>query len=88
MKLFSQMFFCVLIGVAIGSALQYSERQRQMVEVVIERVVTSQEDQSMRFADTPPPYTILAYRSPEQRWTVPGIAGEVRDVVWAVPPQR
>ena len=88
MKLFGQMFFCVLIGIIIGAAFQYSERQRQLVEVSIERVVTSPEDHAMRFADLETPYTVLVYRPPQQRWAVPGIAGEVGDVVYGLPPQR
>lgn len=88
MKLFGQMFFCLLIGIVIGVAARHSDEQRQMVEVSIERVVTSPEEHTMRFSDMPLPYTVFVYRPPQQRWAVPGIAGDVNQQTWAIPPSN
>lgn len=88
MKLFAQMLFCVLLGIVIGVAARHSDRQQRMVEVSIERVVTSPEDHTMRFADMPVPYTVFVYRPPQQRWAVPGIAGDVNQQTWAIPPHN
>lgn len=86
MKLFAYMSFCLCFGIVIGVAFRQSDQSRKMVEVCVERIVTTPEDHTMRFHDLPVPYTVLVYRPPQKRWAVPGVVGELNSPLWAVPP--
>ena len=88
MKLFSQMLLCVFVGLSIGSSISWQRYRSELLEVRVIRVVTTREDSSMRFADNPLPHTIVEYRPPIRQWAIPGVAGDVGDVIYELPPQN
>jgi hypothetical protein len=86
MKLFAQMLLCVFVGLSIGSAISWQRYRSELLEVRILRVVTSCKDSSMRFADKSMPHTVVEFRPAIKQWAVPGIAGDVGDVIYELPP--
>ena len=88
MKLFLQMLACVLFGTTIGALASWSDHQLKLIEVKVIRVVKTREESSMRFANAALPHTIVEYRPPIKQFAVPGIAGEVGEVIYELPPQN
>ena len=86
MKLFAQMLLCVFVGFAISSSISLHRYRSELLEVRVIRVVTTREDSSMRFAGNPIPHTIVEYRPPIKQWAIPGVAGEVGDIIYELPP--
>lgn len=86
MKLFAKMLLCVFVGLLIGSAISWQQYQSELLEVRVIRVVTNREDSSMRFTNNALPHTIVEYRPPIKQWAVPGIAGDVGEVIYELPP--
>ena len=87
MKLFAQMLLCVFVGLSLGSAISWQRYRSELLEVRILRVVKTREESSMRFADHSLPHTIVEYRPPIRQFAVPGIAGEVGEIIYELPPQ-
>lgn len=88
MKLFAQMLACVFVGLSIGSAISWNRYRSELVEVKVIRVVKTRDDLSMRFADNPLPHTVVEYRPPIRQWAVPGVAGEVGEIIYELPPAQ
>lgn len=86
MKLFAQMLLCVLVGVSLGSAISWERHRSKLLEVRVIRVVESRNQSSMRFSSDSVPHTIVEFRPPIKQWAVPGIAGNVGDVLFELPP--
>lgn len=86
MKLFAQMLLCVFVGLSIGSAVSWQRYRSELLEVKVIRVVRNRDESSMRFANTSLPHTIVEYRPPVKQWAVPGISGEVGEVIYELPP--
>jgi len=86
MKLFAQMLACVFVGVSLGSAISWERHRSKLLEVRVIRVVQSRDQSSMRFVETSLPHTIVEFRPPIKQWAVPGIAGNVGDVLFELPP--
>jgi hypothetical protein len=86
MKMFLQMLICVFFGVTIGVLSSWSDHQSKLIEVRVIRVVKTREDSSMRFVNNLLPHTIVEYRPPIKQFAVPGIAGEVGEVIYELPP--
>lgn len=86
MKLFLQMLSCVLFGTTIGLLTSWSNHQSRLIEVRVIRVVKTRDESSMRFANNSLPHTIVEYRPPIKQFAVPGIAGEVGEVIYELPP--
>ena len=82
------MLLCVFVGLSIGSSISWQRYRSELLEVRVIRVVTTREDSSMRFADNPLPHTIVEYRPPIRQWAIPGVAGDVGDVIYELPPQN
>ena len=88
MKLFAQMLLCVFVGLSIGSAISWQRYTSELIEVKVIRVVTTRDDSSMRFANNSLPHTIVEYRPPIKQFAIPGIAGEVGEVIYELPPEN
>jgi hypothetical protein len=86
MKLFAQMLLCVLVGLSIGSAISWERHRSELVEVKVIRVVKNREESTIRFANNSLPHTVVEYRYMRQ-WAVPGIAGEVGEAIYELPPE-
>ena len=86
MKLFAQMLACVFVGLSIGSAISWQRYRSELVEVKVVRVVTKREESTIRFANESLPHTVVEYRYFRQ-WSVPGIAGDVGEVIYELPPK-
>lgn len=82
------MLLCVFVGLSIGSAISWQRHRSELLEVRIIRVVTTRDDAAMRFADNPLPHTIVEYRPPIRQWAIPGVAGEVGEVIYETPPKQ
>ena len=80
------MMLCVFVGVSIGSSISWQRHRSELIEVRIIRVVKNREESSMRFADKSLPYTIVEHRPPIKQFAIPGIAGEVGDIIFELPP--
>jgi hypothetical protein len=87
MKLFAQMLLCVIVGLSIGSSISWQQYRSELIEVRVVRVVKTREDSTMRFADNPVPHTVVEYRPPVMQFAIPGIAGDVGDVIYELPPK-
>lgn len=87
MKLFAQMLACVFVGLSIGSAISWNRYRSELVEVKVIRVVKTREDLTMRFENNSLPHTVVEYRYMRQ-WAVPGVAGEVGDIIYELPPAQ
>jgi hypothetical protein len=87
MKLFSQMLACVFVGLSIGTAISWQRYTSELIEVKVIRVVKTRDESSMRFTDNSLPHTIVEYRPPIKQFAVPGIAGEVGEVIYELPPR-
>lgn len=86
MKLFLQMLACVFFGITIGILTSWSDHQSKLIEVKVIRVVRTREESSMRFANKALPHTIVEYRPPIKQFAIPGIAGDVGEVIYELPP--
>ena len=86
MKLFAQMLACVFVGVSLGSAISWERHRSKLIEVRVIKVVESRDQSSMRFSADSLPHTIVEFRPPIKQWAVPGIAGNVGDVLFELPP--
>jgi hypothetical protein len=87
MKIFSQMLLCVFVGLSIGTSLSWQRYTSNLIEVKVIRVVKTREDSSMRFADNPIPHTIVEYRPPIRQWAIPGVAGDVGEIIYELLPR-
>ena len=87
MKLFAKMLACVFVGLSIGSAISWNRFRSELVEVKVIRVVKTREESTMRFVNNSLPHTVVEYRYMRQ-WAVPGVAGEVGDVIYELPPDQ
>ena len=80
------MIMCVIFGISLGMLINWQKHQLELLEVRVIRVVQSRDQSSMRFVETSLPHTIVEFRPPIKQWAVPGIAGNVGDVVFELPP--
>jgi hypothetical protein len=85
MKLFAQMLVCVFVGLSIGSAVSWQRYRSELVEVKVVRVVKTRDESTIRFANNSLPHTVVEYRYMRQ-WAVPGIAGDIGEVIYELPP--
>ncbi len=85
-KTFFHMLLCGMVGLSIGSLISWQHARSELVEVKVIRVVKTREESTMRFADRPIPHTIVEYRQPIRQWEIPGIVGNVGDVIYELPP--
>ncbi len=81
------MMACVFVGISIGSSISWQRYRSELIEVRIVRVVKTREDSTMRFADNPVPHTVVEYRPPIKQFAIPGIAGEVGEIIYELPPR-
>lgn len=86
MKLFAQMLSCVFVGLSLGSAISWQRHRSKLLEVRVIKVVETRDQSSMRFSDHSIPHTIVEFRPPIKQWAVPGIAGNVGDILFELPP--
>ena len=87
MKLFAQMFACVFVGLSLGSVISWQRFRSKLVEVKVVRVVKTRDDSSMRFTNNALPHTIVEYRPPIKQWAIHGIAGDVGEIIYELPPE-
>lgn len=82
------MLLCVFVGLSTGSSISWQRYRSELLEVRVIRVVTTRKDSSMRFANKALPHTIVEYRPPMFQFAVDGIAGEVGEVIYELPPDQ
>lgn len=87
MKLFFQMLLCVLLGVSVGLSISWQKHRSELVEVKVLRVVRTREESTMRYVNMSLPHTVVEHRY-VRYWAVPGIAGEVGEVIYELPPKQ
>lgn len=80
------MFACVIVGLSIGSAISWQKARSELVEVKVIRVVKNREESTMRFVNMSLPHTVVEHRY-VRYWAVPGVAGEVGEHIFELPPK-
>lgn len=86
MKLFFPMLASVLVGAVLGSSLSWQRHQSHLLEVRVIRVVKTDAESTMRFASNSLPHTVVEHRPPVMQFALPGVAGDVGDVIYVLPP--